>query len=239
MKFYAYCLVDKRPDGVANVSGISGQQVEILGVAGLFAVVSKFENEVVGVTRENVLRHEGVVRSVLTETTPLPFRFGTLITEESLLSYLNSRRSALVERLELVRGAIEMSVKIIWQVTTEEPVTTEMPANVGVGAAFLLSKRQEVVGNESVATQAREIGDWLERGVRQFVRRQSVNIQPTQKLVLAASYLIDRLSESDFRTTVGQLESDRPELHFLTSGPWPPYTFANIDLEFETQFGVS
>jgi len=32
---------------------------------------------------------------------------------------------------------------------------------------------------------------------------------------------------------------ERPELHFLTSGPWPPYTFANIDLEFETQFGVS
>jgi hypothetical protein len=32
---------------------------------------------------------------------------------------------------------------------------------------------------------------------------------------------------------------ERAELRFLTSGPWPPYSFANIDLEFKTQFGVS
>jgi hypothetical protein len=239
MKFYAYCLVDRALEGVEIPSGITGQQVEVLDVDGLFAVVSKLENEVVGVTRENVLRHEAVVRSVLAETSPLPFRFGTLVTKESLGSYVKSRGKALLERLDLVRDSIEMSVKIIWQVPADEPATTEMPANVGIGAAFLLSKRQEVLGNQKVNALACEIGSWLDRGIGRFVRRQSVNIQPTQKLVLAASYLIDRPLESDFRTAIGQLEAERPELHFLTSGPWPPYTFANIDLEFETQFGVS
>ncbi len=45
--------------------------------------------------------------------------------------------------------------------------------------------------------------------------------------------------ETDFRSELEALRTERPELHFLISGPWPPYTFANIDLEFETQFGVS
>jgi hypothetical protein len=49
----------------------------------------------------------------------------------------------------------------------------------------------------------------------------------------------DRINETDFRSELEGLRDERPELHFLVSGPWPPYTFANIDLEFETQFGVS
>jgi len=56
---------------------------------------------------------------------------------------------------------------------------------------------------------------------------------------LSASYLVDRGREADFREILNKLRAERPELHFLISGPWPPYTFANIDLEFDAQFGVS
>ena len=38
---------------------------------------------------------------------------------------------------------------------------------------------------------------------------------------------------------LGEARKTRPELHFLVSGPWPPYTFSNIELEFKSQFGVS
>jgi len=36
-----------------------------------------------------------------------------------------------------------------------------------------------------------------------------------------------------------QARDERPDLHFLLSGPWPPYSFANIELDVKTQFGVS
>jgi hypothetical protein len=38
---------------------------------------------------------------------------------------------------------------------------------------------------------------------------------------------------------MASIRENRPELHFLFSGPWPPYSFANIELEFKSQIGVS
>ena len=53
----------------------------------------------VPVTRENALAHAAVVRSVLDRTTPLPFRFGTIVTEQQLQSYLSTHRPALENKL--------------------------------------------------------------------------------------------------------------------------------------------
>ena len=55
------------------------------------------------------------MRNVLAMTTPLPFRFGTLVTEAGLRSYVTSRKAALEDRLEVVKDSVEMSIKVIWQ----------------------------------------------------------------------------------------------------------------------------
>jgi hypothetical protein len=239
MKLYAYCVAETLPSHCGALSGLGGKSVEFIAVDGLIVAVSEFRDDVVGVTRENVLWHEAVVRKVLAETTPLPFRFGTLINEPALRSFISFRRKALLDRLALVHDAVEMSIKIIWQQTSDAAPTVSDSEGLGAGAAFLLAKQQALLGGDKLTTEARDIADWLSAGLQHLVRKECVNVQPTQKLVVAASYLIDRSSQSGFRTVTNRLESQRPELHFLTSGPWPPYTFANIDLEFETQFGVS
>jgi hypothetical protein len=38
---------------------------------------------------------------------------------------------------------------------------------------------------------------------------------------------------------VQEIRNNRPDLSIRLSGPWPPYSFANIELEFKSQFGVS
>jgi len=178
------------------------------------------------------------VRNVLAMTTPLPFRFGTLVTEAGLRSYVTSRKAALQDRLEVVKDSVEMSIKVIWQSTDddESPATTE---DLGVGAAFLVAKRQELFGDERLVKRSQEIADWLSGRIKNLVKKENISVHPKQKLVVAGAYLIQRAIQAQFRTRVEELAVERPELHFLTSGPWPPYTFANIDLEFETQFGVS
>jgi hypothetical protein len=218
--------------------GVGGGAVEQLIVDGLSIVASKFDTDRVSVSRENILRHEAIVRNVLAMTTPLPFRFGTLVTEAGLRSYVTSRKAALQDRLEVVKDSVEMSIKVIWQSTDddESPATTE---DLGVGAAFLVAKRQELFGDERLVKRSQEIADWLSGRIKSLVKKENVSVHPKQKLVLAGAYLIQRAIQAQFRTRVEELAVERPELHFLTSGPWPPYTFANIDLEFETQFGVS
>jgi len=238
MKFYVYCIASTPVELDTLLIGVGGGAVEQLIVDGLSVVASKFDTDRVSVSRENILSHEAIVSNVLAMTTPLPFRFGTLVTEAGLRSYVTSRKAALQDRLEVVKDSVEMSIKVIWQSADddESPATTE---DLGVGAAFLVAKRQELFGDERLVKRSQEIADWLSGRIKNLVKKENVSVHPKQKLVLAGAYLIQQAIQAQFRTRVEELAVERPELHFLTSGPWPPYTFANIDLEFETQFGVS
>ena len=242
MRLYLYCLVDdditmEKLAFTGEREGISGSLVTVYVVNDFTLLVSDFAGTAVPVTRENVLRHAAVVGSFLTETTPIPFRFGTLATKEELDNYLDARRDALKAKLERVRGCVEMSVKIIWdRPWTEEPPVKEADKP---GTAFLAEKRRELLGSEARATEAKQIADWLEERLRDVVRERTVQTNTTEKLLVTAAHLVERGSVEQYREAVKNATLERPELHFLASGPWPPYSFANIDLEFKTQFGVS
>jgi hypothetical protein len=237
MKLYAYCLterIDALPEGL---NGIGGAGVHLFTAGDFSLLVSDFNGDAVPVTRDNALAHAAVVRSVLNETTPLPFRFGTLVSEPQLENYVTTRREALQSKLELVRDCVEMSVKIIWDRDwTEEPpaASPEKP-----GTAFLFEKRRQLLGSEVRSAEANRIASWLQDKVVDTVRETRVETNPTEKLLLAASHLLKRALVRSYRHRLAEARTDRPELHFLVSGPWPPYSFANIDLEFKTQFGVS
>jgi hypothetical protein len=71
------------------------------------------------------------------------------------------------------------------------------------------------------------------------VKETRLNANPTNKMVLAAAHLVTRETVEQYRARLNEAQHERPELHFLVSGPWAPYSFANIDLEFKTHFGVS
>ncbi|HKR10537.1 MAG TPA: GvpL/GvpF family gas vesicle protein [Pyrinomonadaceae bacterium] len=233
MKLYVYCLTGQIDALARPVTGISGASVDIVNLEGFSLLVSEFDGEQAPVTRENALTHDSVIRSVLDQTTPLPFRFGTLTTEEHLASYAKARRATIAARLELVSGCVEMSVKIISN--TDQTDSEVDSRELGPGAAFLEQKRREIFGSE----QAQEVAGWLQRQVDGLVREEQVSLCPTEKLIVAAAHLVEREQVAAYRECVGNARKSRPKLHFLVSGPWPPYSFSNIDLEFKTRFGVS
>jgi hypothetical protein len=230
MKLYAYCLtegVDSMPE---RVQGISGAEVRIFKTVDFSLLVSDFAGEVVQVHRESALVHAAVVRSVLDQTTPLPFRFGTLVTEDQLRSYLTARRDALFANLARVRGCVEMNVKIISD--TKEVVPSDQHSPEKPGTAFLAEKLRG-------ASEAKNVAGWLGGVLGEAVRETLIKTNLTDQLLLAAAHLVERGSVARYREIVKAARAERPELKFLISGPWPPYSFANIELEFNTLFGVS
>jgi Gas vesicle synthesis protein GvpL/GvpF len=243
MKLYVYCLVEGKNELLHSLQGIAGAPVRLLTRDMFSLSVSDFAGDAVAVTRENVLAHAAVVQSLLERTTPLPVRFGTIVTEEQLESYVSAKHEALRAKLEQVRGCVEMSVKIIWdREWAEEPAT-----NIGQqkpGTAFLSEKRREILGGEARAEEAKRVAEWLEDQIREIVREMEIKTNPigtnaTSKSILAAAHLVERDRLDEFRLRVAEARQQRPELHFLVSGPWAPYSFSNIDLEFKTHFGVS
>ena len=242
MKLYAYCLAEDLDTLAGSPRGISGAPIRLLKIDDIAVLVSDAEVDAVPVTRDNALAHASVVGSVLNQTTPLPFRFGSLVTEQQLRSYISTRKPALEKKLAHVRDCIEMSVKIIWQLPEEgNNLSQEAPVGEpqGAGAAFLAEKRRELLGDERRAAEAAELAAWLSGIVSNLTRDEQVTVRSSEKLVLSAAHLVERVQLQHYRQKIGEARENRPELHFLTSGPWPPYSFANIELEFKTQFGVS
>src|SRR5690242_3692479 len=188
MKLYAYCLIEDHDTTVPSLRGISGAEVRLLQVDELAVLVSDFDADTVAVTREHALEHAAVVRSVLERTTPLPFRFGTLVTEQQLRSYVTACEPALQTRFAHVRGAVEMSVKIIREIATEPVKAGEITS----GTTFLQEKRREILGNERHAAEAKEISTWLHEQVKGLTRDVQITLRPSEKLVLAAAHLVDR-----------------------------------------------
>ena len=241
MKLYVYCLAEDIEQPAQSTLGISGAPVRVLKSENLSVLASELNEDSVPVTRDNALAHAAVVRSVLDRTTPLPFRFGTMVTEQQLQSYLSTHKAALENKLASVRGCVEMSVKIIWENSAEKRQakheTTEASAQ-GVGATFLAEKRRQILGDEQRGAKATEISTWLHENLSGLIRDEQVTIRPGERLVLVAAHLIERDKIAQYREEFAETRRNRPELHFLLSGPWPPYSFANIELEFKTQFGV-
>jgi len=237
MKLYAYCLAEDLDALDHSPPGIDEAPVKLLKIENLAVLISETDLDAVPVTKENALAHAAVVRSILDQTTPLPFRFGTLVTEQQLRNYVSARKPALEKNLSHVRGCVEMSVKIIWETPTGKK--PETPGPQGAGTTFLAEKQREIFGGEQRAKQAAEISDWLREGVTGLARDEQVTVRPSEKLLLSAAHLVERVNVERYRAQLAEARKNRPELHFLVSGPWPPYSFANIELEFPMQFGVS
>ena len=111
---------------------------------------------------------------------------------------------------------------------------------VGPGTKFLLDKRKEIRGEEWLSAQKAELSAWLDEKLPGLIRDEKINLAPQERALLArVDHLVDRSSVEQYREKMGAAIQERPEVRFMVSGPWPPYSFANIELEFSRQFGVS
>ena len=222
MSLYAYCLSDEVTAlALETIRGVAGATPILIEHEGLAAVVSDYVGDAVSVTRENVLAHERVVQQVLAQTTPLPFRFGTLVSEARLRNYLTTQKSALCTQLARVRGCVEMSVKVIRDKEAFESESTGQDSTT----------RWEPMAGEPVERsqeRAEEIAGWLAERLASTVRESVVSVRPQEMLSVAAAYLVEVARLEEYRERLRRARDERREIHFLTSGPWPPYSFSSI-----------
>jgi len=238
MKLYVYCLaegvdrLDKTPRGVA------GTAVQIAKFEDLSALVSVCRSDAFQVTRKNALAHHEVVRSITQQTTPLPARFGTLVTVQQLQNYVSTHRPAIKAKLAHVRGRAEMNVRMI---ANKDPLQKSKNEDApGPGTAFLLEKRKEILSEEAEVAQKNQLSAWLREKLGDLIKEEKISVNSSETVILAkADHLIERVDVQEYRTRMAQAVEERPEVRFMVSGPWPPYSFANIELEFSRQFGVT
>jgi hypothetical protein len=240
MKLYVYCLAEGVDRLHKTPRGVSGAPVRIVKFEDFSALVSVCRSDAFQVTRKNALAHHEVVRSITEQTTPLPARFGTLVTVQQLSNYVSTHHQAIKTKLAHVRGGVEMNVRMIRTISTDTSQEFENENVPGPGTAFLLEKRREILGEEAGVAQKGQLSAWLREKLGNLIKDEKISFTPSQTVIMArADHLIERADVQEYRKKMAKAVDERPEVRFMVSGPWPPYSFANIELEFSRQFGVS
>ncbi|HJQ69099.1 MAG TPA: GvpL/GvpF family gas vesicle protein [Blastocatellia bacterium] len=236
MGLYLYCLSDELEAGATLLAtGIAETAPRVVELGSIKAVVSDVQAHQVKVTKENVLAHERIIDCVMAQTTPLPFRFGSVVKPDELHKYVASNEARLRALLDRVRGAVEMSVKIIWdreavarQRAATAPGDEGRAEGAGPGLSFLLAKKERMAGEQELKDRAGEIAAWLDAGVGGLVREHVATLNPAGDLVVRAAHLVERGLVAEYRERVSSLGRERKDLRFLTSGAWPPYSFTHL-----------
>jgi hypothetical protein len=173
------------------------------------------------VTAELLWRHERVVEALMDDRDVLPVRYGTHVRDdEAAAQALEANHDELVESLELVRGAVELSVRVLAAGGGASPAPPRVgPGQAGSGVEYLRVRGRQVAAQADVARAVHEPLCTLARA--QMVRPASL---PGE--MLRAAYLVKQDQVGRFSERVGALQDENPSLRLVCTGPWPVYSFA-------------
>jgi hypothetical protein len=165
---------------------------------------------------EHLVRYEEMVETTMRSHTILPMRFGSVLdTPEQVCDLLRTRSTEFLATLDRLSGAVEYGVRI--SAATGALASADITQS-GPGESYMRTRLSE-------QRQSQELCAWLDAELDGLVRDRSYRSAPNPATALSAAFLVDRLSEHEFRERVTELSGGTD--HILSwSGPWPPYSFA-------------
>jgi hypothetical protein len=208
----------EHPATLPEVAGIDGAALRVVPVAErLDAVVGEAASPTALPTEAAVLAHARVVEGLARSTEALlPARFERPLRDEAELSALVlERQGELRESLERVRGSVELGVRVLPDGSDNGPAT-------GRGSDYLKGRLEAVRSAERVAAE-------LQAAVADVVRESSVRVVASRELVLTAAYLVPRERIDAFGDRIAEVGRANPALTFVSTGPWPPYSFVTLE----------
>jgi hypothetical protein len=249
---YLYGLIRAKDDVAFGAIGLEHDghrgKVHTVLVDSTAAVVSDFSpRERLLPLRKNLEPHNEVLKEVMRSTTVVPMTFGHVArSEEEIKKTLRRHRAAIAAQLDRVDGAVEMGLKVRWDVDSIYDYI------VGVDPE-LAALRDQIFGRSSAPSQNekmelgklfedrlnREREEQTERVLEMFrasVREAKANPPKGEKMVMDLAFLVDRDGQKAFEERIYQVAGAFPaEYVFDYSGPWAPFHFVDLDLGLDAE----
>jgi Gas vesicle synthesis protein GvpL/GvpF len=215
-----YCVTQLSPmvNVQASVCDAAVQSRELLGVRVYWSDIEDVEGCVGSpdAMKQSALQFHQVLREILAVTTPIPFRFPTLLDSgDNLEQHLASEQELYRDALAGVENAVQYEIIATW--TSETAADTSAP----VSGREYLKRRQEATGritaveNKLKSVTGDSVREWRGRQERKTFRWFALVSRDCRERFLASL------------RTAGGSEGVRLRL----SGPWPPSEFITAKAE--------
>jgi gas vesicle protein GvpL/GvpF len=247
---WVYAVVPAAVPAPQIPAGISGEPVRLLAHDGIAAAVGSVsrgeigEGELLNHIRDPAWleraarRHHRVVCALAEAVPTVPFRLATVYHEDGgVRRFLEEGRQRLLTALETVTNRTEWGVQAYVTTAPPSPPVEQVGSQPGgPGTAYLLRQREKRTERERERLRIWEAVDRIESSLMPFAvasRTQppaGAGPQPAKSsMVMNVSYLVDDGLRADFVATAQRLEGTFPGVWLRVTGPWPGYSFVDVD----------
>jgi hypothetical protein len=235
--FYAYAICRIKP-GMPFKRQIKGHKIVMVIFNELALVVESIDKGKREDSLENILLHEQIVEVVSRIYSLLPIQFGMILKDKKEAEEILIRNyNLLLKEITQLEGQIELGVKIFWDQTKLEDYEPIMPEKGVVltdnkALDYMFKLKNKYKSNDKTNT-AYHLTEELNKRFLEIATKGLYRTLRTAELLFDGTYLLSRNDISLFSKTVEKVEADFSGLSILATGPWPPYSFCNLDLSKE------
>ncbi len=235
---WALEVLQKAPLGIRN------RKIECITKAGLAAVVSDVPNTKLRPNRMNLKMHFNVQKALLDIVpTFLPVSFGIISnSEKATEQVLLLNAEPLQEQLSRVEESVEMNLKITWNVPNifEHFISThnnlrQLRDEFFKGDREPSAEEKMELGRvfSQTLSQDRELfGRQIQENISQCCKEMKFEDVGEERDVLSLTCLIDRSAEKRYEQSIMKAaEAFDDHFCFEIKGPWPPFSFVDMELE--------
>jgi hypothetical protein len=223
--FYLYCVVPAGHEPPESLRGIEDERVVALPAAGL-VLWATARPRPPAPSVEAIRRHNAVVEAAMTaDVTPVPLRFGQFLGGHAAVLERAAERAGEWRRLlDEFAGREEHGVRVVDPALT--PAARDVHAAASTGRAYLQALARATGEERARAARAQAIADDLGTRLGGLIAQQRVEPLPSAHGLASIAHLVRRADAAAYRNALDAATAAHPSLRFLTSGPWPPYSFA-------------
>jgi hypothetical protein len=213
MSVLAYCITETQPELKPPRTGVRGATIENIRIRDLQCFASQFDpQDVVGKApiQEAALDFNRVLQELLQQIAIIPFRFPTILTDETALSkFLTEHQSEYLEALRRLRDSVQMEIRLKLETSIESPATAPKS-----GAEYLRGRQAQHQYMNGIVAVFKEAAGPLVTEWRHHATATGIR----------CFALVDR---SDVQTFLAQIKNvsvpsgSEPRV----SGPWPASEF--------------
>lgn len=212
---YLYGIINKK-NAKLNIRGLKNKPIEEINFKDVSALTSSYSILNPKLNDEEAVQHADILKEIAKKTTVVPTSFGTVFKDDEILeTILSSSYLAIKQTLALIEGKIELGVKVIKQKESEIPMDLKNKSG---------SNNQS---GEAPNGTALEILGSLDKLSVKSAKGDNFS----DRLLLNHSFLVEKNQFSKFSNEIAKLEKKHKDLRFLYTGPWPPYSFVNINIK--------
>jgi len=240
---YLYAVIPAAGDKEYGDIGIDGERVYLITENKIAAVVSNFSSGKIRPERRHIAAHQGVLKHLMTDETPLPITFGVIADGATAIKrILSLNQKAFAEQLRRVHGKVEMGLRVAWDVPNifEYFVSTH---------AEVREARDQFLGRSRVPTQEDklEVGRLFDRTLQEDRNEHADRVEAvlsracfeikrnttrTEKDIMNLACLVGRDAVAkEFEEAIFEVARGFDNnFTFDFNGPWAPHNFVDVEL---------